>query len=876
MSKGNIKLISFSFSKKNKFDLAKMLIALLILLFFSFLSSNSLHASESTLLSKQLVNKKEFLSWEELNINPQAPAYSLPLQLESISNYPDLTQKISLAPSALQLLKENGFTVIPTPIDIGEREVFLESSTQVVYPKDNFVAYYKTIKEKDLPVFITTDSLLHFYHIFFDTTLMRLEREVFYPDIWIISEKLLEESLKTYHQNSDNLKEAARRNIAYLAVALELLKPKENQVVNDQILKKEYCSPGMDPELCYRLIEGIKNIYGEKVSYQYFSQTELKKYHFEIPALIKELVKKEIDLIEKQKGWEYSPIFIYKEDYSQYIPRGHYTRSEKLKNYFKALMWYGRMTALIQGSSSLVPGESSCRGNIEGIISEYDAHIQTLQAFLLTSYLFQNQELLDRWNKIYTITSFLVGFSDDLGPYEYYQALNKIPLSPFTPAELEKNILELKQIIIDFPFYPKIYSGLGACELLMPCPPLKEEEIKNLKIQAQKLLYYTKGFRLIGQRFTLDSWLFSEIVSPYSGEYNGPKHPLPTEEKPFTFSWDDEYPRYRQNRPFTWVKTEIASCPPPAAREVRGFPRGLDLIACLGSARAKEILEILGDTQYTDFDKVFSVLNNYFHSLDKEEWYKNLYMNWLYVLRSLWEEGGTGYPTFTQTSAWQDKELNTALASWAELRHDTILYVKQSYTMAEKGGMFEEPPIWGYVEPAPQFYHRLLSLTNLTLLKLKKLISAEELESLMIKFGLEEFLKILTKLTDISKKEIENTTLAQEEYDFIQNFGEIAENLIKIVSGGDIDSAGLSTVLITDLHTDGNTKKVLEEGVGYLKTMLVAYYSPRGQLELGIGPVFSYYEFKQPMDQRLTDQAWREILESNPPAPPEWVKSFSD
>ncbi len=32
------------------------------------------------------------------------------------------------------------------------------------------------------------------------------------------------------------------------------------------------------------------------------------------------------------------------EDYRQYNPRGHYTRSEDLKMYFKAMMWYGRLT----------------------------------------------------------------------------------------------------------------------------------------------------------------------------------------------------------------------------------------------------------------------------------------------------------------------------------------------------------------------------------------------------------------------------------------------------------------------------------------------------------------------------------------------------
>jgi len=30
------------------------------------------------------------------------------------------------------------------------------------------------------------------------------------------------------------------------------------------------------------------------------------------------------------------------------------------------------------------------------------------------------------------------------------------------------------------------------------------------------------------------------------------------------------------------------------------------------------------------------------------------------------------------------------------------------------------------------------------------------------------------------------------------------------------------------------------------------------------------------MDERLTDEAWREILNSNPPPQPDWAKSFSE
>jgi len=58
--------------------------------------------------------------------------------------------------------------------------------------------------------------------------------------------------------------------------------------------------------------------------------------------------------------------------------------------------------------------------------------------------------------------------------------------------------------------------------------------------------------------------------------------------------------------------------------------------------------------------------------------------------------------------------------------------------------------------------------------------------------------------------------------------------------------------------------------------MIIAYQHPEGYILLGVGPVFSYYEFKQPMDDRLTDEAWREILDSNPPSEPEWTNAFSE
>ena len=69
--------------------------------------------------------------------------------------------------------------------------------------------------------------------------------------------------------------------------------------------------------------------------------------------------------------------------------------------------------------------------------------------------------------------------------------------------------------------------------------------------------------------------------------------------------------------------------------------------------------------------------------------------------------------------------------------------------------------------------------------------------------------------------------------------------------------------------------EVLEEGVGYVDLILVAYKVPDGRIIVGAGPSLSYYEFKHPMSDRLTDEQWKEMLESGK-APPRqrWTESF--
>ena len=68
----------------------------------------------------------------------------------------------------------------------------------------------------------------------------------------------------------------------------------------------------------------------------------------------------------------------------------------------------------------------------------------------------------------------------------------------------------------------------------------------------------------------------------------------------------------------------------------------------------------------------------------------------------------------------------------------------------------------------------------------------------------------------------------------------------------------------------------MEEAVGFVNLIVVAYKVPDGRILIGAGPVMSYYEFKQPISDRLTDESWRDMLSSNPPDRPEWTSNFSE
>jgi Protein of unknown function (DUF3160) len=330
------------------------------------------------------------------------------------------------------------------------------------------------------------------------------------------------------------------------------------------------------------------------------------------------------------------------------------------------MMWYGQMAFLLKGID--VPGEA--------LVSIADSRIQTLEAALIASDLDTpqsgGQQIAGLWHRVYGVTAFFVGVADDLTPYDYKTALGQLFGSSTDLSALADDaaFLALRKALAALPS-PQIYGGTGNATV----PP------DATAADLDSVLDKTKGMRLMGQRFIPDSYMFQNLVFPAVQGYTG------------------------ASQPFSLVMSQ--------AGLVRGFPRALDVMAVLGSSRALDILDRDGDTDYTAYDQTLNALIGLFRSFGQGDWTRNLYWSWLYGLEPLLGRSGTGYPPFMQTAAWQDKQLATALGSWTELRHDTILYAKQSGTPV---GTVVGPDLTdrGYVEPAPELFNRLQALTRMT------------------------------------------------------------------------------------------------------------------------------------------------------------------
>ncbi len=411
--------------KKNKFFIIVGCIVLLILIALTiYFVIQKQHqgknpANSANLNAKPVLPSGMFAQYKAVpvNISPNLPAYTINPDLSNITNTGDFT----FSDAAKNSLVKNAFVVNP------------------VY-NDEFYTLYEGNRYEYIPSFITTDSMLHNYHIMFDYLLKQVEVTKLIPILKQLNANMLTKSIDQYNSvKGTSWENAAKRNVAFFAVGSKLLDP--------TVTIPPIVAPEADQELA--LIDAHQGITASPVMNMGESQGTV---------------------LNTPQGLQ--PVEALKEDYTQYIPRGHYDTSPELQNYFKSMMWFGRMTFRFKEDDEIKSA--------------------TLMTLALDDN--NNQKL---WSDIYDTTGFFVGSSDDIDYYQFNNLVEKI---------YGKNP-NLQIVASDT---GKFTALVSATQTLEP-PQINSMPIFNAAVQPDRTTEIM-GFRFMGQRFTIDAAIFQNLI----------------------------------------------------------------------------------------------------------------------------------------------------------------------------------------------------------------------------------------------------------------------------------------------------------------------------------------------------------------------------
>lgn len=664
--------------------------------------------------------------------------------LASVAN--DTTPTVSL--TADQCALENVSNLEDWYLTEGMRQL-LSQNLFVVNQGGSFEFYevYEDNRYALLPSFVTVDSMMHTYHLYFSKLLKTTERSSLSDAVLRLAQLMQQASQDQLQQAAGTPWEsAARRNVAFFTVPCVLF-----------------------------------------------------DYEASIPDEVYDVVDQELSNIYQSMGIADSPIMGAPLDYSQFQPRGYYEGDEQLERYFRAMMWYGQVN-----------------------FAQDDEDLDRSAALMTVAL---DGEALATWEAVYAVTSFFAGASDDNGYPEYRPIIDEAFGAGATTADLlanDEGWTRFHELTAQAKA-PKINS--------LPTPDEGQDADKQEE---------GRGFRLMGQRFSLDAAIMQQLVYNNVG--------------------DD----------------------PNGGR--RMLPDALDVPAALGSDEALSILEGRGATAFAGYAENMERLRGGIAEAGDILWNASLYSQWLHTLGPLLDEKGSGYPPFMQNQAWTRKDLLTYLGSYAELKHDTVLYAKQ--VMAEMGG--DEIPDRddrGYVEPEPVVLGRLAALTRATAEGLAGygMLGDEDADNLSL------LSQLADQLATIASKELTNETPTEDEFELIRSFGGQLEHFWQEVYKDEADDPYFSTrefpaAVVTDIATDPNGS-CLELGTGRAANVYVIV-PVDGVPRIARGAIYTFYQFPWPMSDRLTDSAWREMLNSSWGGdgeigtgtgiyPEDWVASFT-
>ncbi|MES1177065.1 MAG: DUF3160 domain-containing protein [Myxococcales bacterium] len=484
-------------------------------------------------------------------------------------------------------------------------------------------------------------------------------------------------------------------------------------------------------------------------------------------------------------------------DFSQFKPRGHYAGDPELEHYFRALIWLGRIELRIIDIDETGTAKFR-REQLQGAVA-----------------LRQLMTKLERatWDQVDAVITGFVGEHDDMTPPQVDALLTGLGVDGVSALSAISDA-DLAQAVID--------GGYGAQRIA--------SQIVKSGPHA-KTLPLARSFALLGQRYILDSEVFSNVV------YDRVLHP-----------------------------------DTPA----RLLPNPLDVAyAALGNDQAGMLLA--PELEKYRYAPELADMRTLADAHGDDYWQGSLYNSWLAALRTLSpakldQAASLGLPSVAATDAWGRRLLDTQLASWAELRHDTLLYAKQSYT----GGASCSFPT-AYVEPYPEFFAALVAFAE----------RGQALaESLLAKYdAVGPYFKRLAETAatfrDMAQDQRDRKPLSAEHLAFVnqkvhvtsQGCGgpDAADGWYGSLFFNSLKSAEYDPT-IADVHTQptdeaGNdVGRVLHVGTGMPELMVVTVDGCDGA-QAYVGLASSYYEHVTDNYERLTDSEWSTLLQSRQPRP---------
>ncbi|MEK7618727.1 MAG: DUF3160 domain-containing protein, partial [Patescibacteria group bacterium] len=554
-----------------------------------------------------------------------APQFSEPdTTLASAANYEAIKKSFNLALTPgeeAHLTTEKSLLI---PLSRSSNLVYSYTFDEMLTAFDRIGGNSSAVyREPQNAVFVTPDVVLHAYHKFFELTLEELEKgdlatllDQFLSSLW--------ENLKTQTAAApSDTRPRFEKLLAQITVARVLFDTKNSpkpSYFDDENAAEKY------------------NKADEKADTVDWARKNFKKYAPALPLALQKDVLSELTLIFEASQMTKSPLWreyneIVDADYTQYTPRSHYSKTSRLRAYFRTMMYLGRSSYFFKEDvgitdSALLASQFSKKAS-SGVTPT------------------------EPWKKIMEVTGFYAGQADDITYTEWKEFLDKIGAQ--NTDQIKQNLSSLR--------LPKILS---------------EKIVKEGLTDLNELIRETQGFKIFGQRFTYDAWILNQLSN----------------------------------------EDRALQLKPPS------LPSSLYVPAILGSARAKEYLTPLLVNERTltlselpKFFKKFDEVQKSIRAVEPAEWFSSMGTAWLDLLSTLTHTFGSGYPRYMQKPSFLDKQIQTFLGSYTELKHDTLLYAKQSYAELGGGGGDDDklPPIVkGLVEPNVLFWRKLDALVTYT------------------------------------------------------------------------------------------------------------------------------------------------------------------